>query len=74
MAGGYDRNAESDVLKLTIIYVELGTEPAYLDLDNLDPEFLHDQWNYTVEQNSTLDFTIEMYDYEGDPWLIDVDL
>ena len=54
--------------------MELGTEPAYLDLDNLDPEFLHDRWNYTVEQNSTLDFTIEMYDYEGDPWVIDVDL
>lgn len=61
-------------MNLTIIYVNLGEEPAYLDLENLAPEFLHEQWSYSVEQNSTLEFTVDMYDYEGDPWLIDVDL
>ena len=55
--GGF-QYAESDILNLTIIYVELGDEPGFLNLDNLDPEFLHDQWAYTVEQNSTIEFTL----------------
>ena len=65
---------ESDILNLTIKYVELGDEPGYLNLDNLNPVFLHDQWEYEVAQNSTLEIPIDMYDYEGDPWGVKVDL
>ena len=57
-----------------MIYVELGDEPGYLDLDNLNPTFLLDTWEYSVYQNETLNITIQMYDYEGDSWGVKVDM
>ena len=64
----------SQIVPLFVEYVMLDEQPNFASLFDKLPTFRSDQREWNVTQNSTLNITLEPYDFEGDPFNYKVDL